>query len=72
LIEEARRTLDPARRKALYTEGWNIVNVELPFFYLHEFTQTSAAARALQGYQPGSSGALAYHGGGLRAAYIVA
>jgi peptide/nickel transport system substrate-binding protein len=72
LVEEARRTLDPARRKALYTEGWNIVNVELPFFYLHEFTQTSAAAKELQGYQPGSAGALAYHGGGLRTAYIQA
>jgi ABC-type transport system substrate-binding protein len=70
LIEEAKRTLDPARRKELYTEGWNIANVELPFFYLHEFTQTSAAAKTLQGYQPGSAGALAYHGGGLRTAYI--
>ena len=38
LVEEAKRTLDPARRKALYTEGWNIVNVELPHFHLHEVT----------------------------------
>ena len=72
LVEEARQTFDPARRKALYTEAWNIVNVELPFFYLHEFTQTSTAAKALQGYRPGSSGALAYRGGGLRAAYLQA
>ena len=72
LVDEARRTLDLARRKVLYTEGWNIVNVELPFFYLHEFTQTSAAVKALQGYQPGSAGALAYRGGGPRAAYIEA
>jgi peptide/nickel transport system substrate-binding protein len=70
LVDEARRTLDPARRRALYAEGWNIVNVELPFFYLHEFTFTSAAAKKLQGYRPGSEGALAYRGGGLRAAYI--
>jgi peptide/nickel transport system substrate-binding protein len=70
LIDEARQTLDPARRKDLYTEGWNIVNVELPFFYLHELTQTSVAVKALQGYQPGSAGALAYHGGGLRTAYL--
>src|SRR5215468_1079691 len=72
LVEEAKRTLDPARRKELYTEGWNIVNVELPFFYLHEFTLTSAAAKVLQGYQPGSAGALAYRGGGIRTAYIKA
>jgi peptide/nickel transport system substrate-binding protein len=72
LVEEAKRTLDPARRKELYTEGWNIANVELPFFYLHEFTQTSAAAKVLQGYQPGSAGALAYHGGGFRTAYLAA
>jgi peptide/nickel transport system substrate-binding protein len=72
LVEEAKRTLDPARRKTLYTEAWNIVTVELPFFYLHEVTQTSAATKKLQGYQPGSEGALAYHGGGLRTAYIAA
>jgi ABC-type transport system substrate-binding protein len=70
LVEEAKRTLDPARRKELYTEAWNIVNVELPFFYLHETTQTSAAAKTLRGYQPGSAGALHYQGGGLRAAYM--
>jgi peptide/nickel transport system substrate-binding protein len=72
LVEEAKRTLDSARRKALYTEAWNIVNVELPFFYLHEITNTSAAAKTLHGYQPGSAGAMHYHGGGLRAAYITA
>jgi peptide/nickel transport system substrate-binding protein len=72
LVEEAKRTLDPARRKELYTEAWNIVNVELPHFYLHEEVYTSAAVKALRGYQPGRTGALHYHGGGLRAAYIEA
>jgi peptide/nickel transport system substrate-binding protein len=71
LVEEAKRTLDQARRKEFYTEAWNIVNAELPFFYLHEVTQTSAAAKTLQGYQPGSAGALHHHGGGLRTAYLV-
>ena len=70
LVEEAKRTLDQARRKELYTEAWNIVNVELPFFYLHEITQTSAAAKELRGYQPGSAGAVTYQGGGLRTAYM--
>jgi hypothetical protein len=42
----------------------------LPFFYLHGVAQTSAAAKTLQGYQPGSAGALHYQGGGLRAAYM--
>jgi peptide/nickel transport system substrate-binding protein len=70
LVEEAKRTLDAARRKALYTEAWNIVNVELPHFYLHEETHTSAAVKALRGYQPGKMGALTYYGGGLRTAYI--
>ena len=46
LVEEAKRTLDQARRKELYTEAWNIVNVELPHFHLHELTTTSAAAKA--------------------------
>jgi peptide/nickel transport system substrate-binding protein len=72
LVEEAKRTLDQARRKELYTEAWNIVNVELPFFYLHEVTQTSAAAKTLQGYRPGKMGALHYQGGGLRTAYLEA
>jgi peptide/nickel transport system substrate-binding protein len=70
LVEEAKRIVDPAQRKALYTEAWNLVNVELPFFYLHEISQTSAAVKELQGYQPGSSGALSYAGGGLRTAYL--
>jgi len=70
LMEEAKRTLDTARRKELYTEGWNIVNVELPHFYLHEETQTSAAVKEVQGYQPGSAGALTYSGGGMRTTYI--
>jgi ABC-type transport system substrate-binding protein len=70
LVEEANRIVDPAQRKALYTEAWNLVNVELPFFYLHEISQTSAAVKELQGYQPGSSGALSYAGGGLRTAYL--
>jgi peptide/nickel transport system substrate-binding protein len=70
LMEEAKRTLDPARRKELYTDGWNIVNVELPHFHLHEETETSAAVKTLHGYQPASAGALTYHGGGFRTAYI--
>jgi peptide/nickel transport system substrate-binding protein len=70
LVEEAKRILDPARRRELYTEAWNIVNVELPFIYLHEITHTSAAVKELQGYQPGSAGAVSYQGGGLRTAYI--
>jgi peptide/nickel transport system substrate-binding protein len=70
LIEEAKRTLDPERRKELYTEAWNIVNVELPHYYLHEEVYTSAAAKDLQGYQPSRLGALQYHGGGFRTAYI--
>jgi peptide/nickel transport system substrate-binding protein len=72
LIEEAKRTLDPAKRKELYTEAWNIVNVELPHYYLHEEVYTSAATHDLRGYQPSSLGALQYQGGGFRTAYIQA
>jgi peptide/nickel transport system substrate-binding protein len=70
LIEEAKRTLDPARRKELYAQAWNIVNLELPHFYLHEEVYTSAAAKAVQGYEPGRMGAVHYHDGGLRSAYM--
>ncbi len=70
LVEEAKRSADPARRKELYTEAWNIVNVELPHFYLHEEVYTSAASKALRGYEPGRTGAVHYRGGGLRAAYM--
>ena len=70
LVEEAKRTLDPARRKELYTEAWNIVNVELPHFHLHELTMTSAAAREVKGYQPCVVGPFTYRGGGIRAASI--
>jgi peptide/nickel transport system substrate-binding protein len=70
LVEEAKRTLDQARRKELYTEAWNIVNDELPHFYLHEEVYTSAAAKTLQGYQPNKMGALYYRDGGFRTAYM--
>ena len=67
LVEEAKRTLDQARRKELYTEGWNIVNVELPHFHLHELTMTSVAAKELKGYQPCVVGPFTHRGGGIRA-----
>jgi peptide/nickel transport system substrate-binding protein len=72
LVEEAKRTLDPARRKELYTEGWNIVNVELPHFHLHELTMTSVAAREVKGYTPCVVGPFTYRGGGIRTASIEA
>ena len=72
LVEEAKKTLDAARRKELYTEAWNIVNVELPHFHLHELTMTSAAVKELRGYQPCVIGAFSHHGGGIRTAYIEA
>ncbi len=72
LLEEAKKILDPVRRKELYTEVWNIVNVELPQFHLHEVTQTSVGVKEVQGYQPSAVGALTYHGGGVRTAYIKA
>jgi peptide/nickel transport system substrate-binding protein len=70
LVEEAKRTPDQARRKALYAEARNLVNTELPHFYPHEEVYTSAAAKALQGYQPSMMGALHYRGGGLRTTYM--
>ena len=72
LLDEAKRTLDAEKRKALYTEAWNIVNVELPHFYLHEEVYTSAATKDLQGYAPNPLGALHYKGGGFRTAYVEA
>jgi peptide/nickel transport system substrate-binding protein len=72
LIDEAKRTLDQARRKEMYTEAWNIVNVELPHFYLHEEVYTSAASKVVRGYEPGDTGAVHYRGGGLRATYMAA
>jgi peptide/nickel transport system substrate-binding protein len=72
LLEEAKRILDPARRKELYTEVWNIVNVELPQFHLHEITITSAAVKELQSYQPCVIGAFSHHRGGIRTAYMKA
>ena len=72
LLEEAKKTLDPALRKELYTEVWNINNIELAQFQLHEVTHTSAAVKAVQGYRPSAVGALTYQGGGVRTTYIKA
>jgi len=70
LVEEAKRTLDIARRKELYTEAQNIVNVELPVFHLHDTVRTWSADKKLQGFQPGVGGILTYQGGGFRTAYM--
>jgi len=70
LVEEAKRTLDRERRKELYTEAQNIINAELPHFHLHDVVRTTAAVKALRGYQPGAGGALTYRGGGFRTAYL--
>src|SRR5262245_12743832 len=48
----------------MYTEAWNIVNVELPHFHLHELTTTSVAARQVKGYQPCALAPFTYRGGG--------
>src|SRR5258706_10005397 len=72
LVEEARGIIDPARRKDLYTEAWNIVNVELPHFHFHELTMTSAAVKQLRDFQPNMAGGLSYHGGGMRTPYVEA
>jgi len=72
LVEEAKRLLDPAQRKELYTEAWNIVNVELPHFHLHELTMTSVAAKEVKGYTPCVVGSFTHRGGGIRTAYIEA
>src|SRR5712691_8831135 len=72
LVEEAKRTLDPAKRKELYTEAWNIVNVELPHFHLHQLTATSVAAKEVKGYTPCAVSPFTYSGGGIRTAYIEA
>ena len=72
LVEEAKRTLDQARRKELYTEAWNIVNVELPHFHLHELTTTSVAAKQVKGYEPCVLAPFTYRGGGIRTASIEA
>jgi peptide/nickel transport system substrate-binding protein len=72
LVEEAKRTLDQGRRKELYTEAWNIVNVELPHFHLHELTTTSVVAKQVKGYEPCVLAPFTYRGGGIRTAYIEA
>jgi hypothetical protein len=56
----------------LYAEAWNIANVELPHFYLHEEPFTAAAVKVLQGYQHSVLGALSYQGGSFRTAHIQA
>jgi len=72
LLEEVKRITDQARRKEMYTEVWRVVNDELPQFHLHETIVTTAASKVVQGYQPAAMGAYAYHGGGMRTAYIQA
>jgi ABC-type transport system substrate-binding protein len=70
LIEEAKRSPDQAKRRELYTEGWKIVNEELPQFYLSELSMISAASKSLQAYKPSVVAPYTYSGGGVRIAYM--
>jgi len=70
LIEEAKRTADPSKRVELYTEGWKIVNEELPQFHLSELSMVSAAHKSVQGYEPCQVSPFTYHGGSVRTTYI--
>jgi peptide/nickel transport system substrate-binding protein len=70
LVEEAKTLADPAKRKELYTEAWQIVQDEMPHFHLHELTMTSAAVKDLQGYRPCKVAPFTYSGGGIRTAYF--
>jgi ABC-type transport system substrate-binding protein len=70
LIEEAKRVVDPAKRRELYTEAWNIVHEELPQFHLHELTMVSAASKSVKDYEPSVVAPFTYRQGGIRTAYI--
>jgi peptide/nickel transport system substrate-binding protein len=70
LIEEAKRTAEPAKRVELYTEGWKIVNEELPQFHLSELSMISAANKSVQDYTPCAVSPFTYHGGGVRVAHV--
>lgn len=70
LIEEAKRTADPSKRRELYTEGWKVVNEELPQFHLQELSMISATHKSVQDYQPCVVAPYTYSGGGIRVAHI--
>lgn len=70
LIEEARLTLDIAKRKELYTEVDGIVNDEAALIYCHAVPLTSAGVKRLKGYQPAIAGPHSWSGGGVRTAYF--
>ncbi|ETX06855.1 ABC transporter substrate-binding protein [Candidatus Entotheonella palauensis] len=70
LIEEAKRAPSQAKRRELYTEGWNIVNEELPQFHLSELSMISVSHKSVQSYQPCDVAPYTYQGGGIRIAHI--
>lgn len=70
LIEEARLSLDKARRKEIYTEIDGIVNDEAALIYTHAVPLTSAGVKRLQGYAPAIAGPHSWSGGGIRSAWL--
>ena len=70
LIEEAKRSPDQAKRRELYTAGWQIVQEELPQFYLSELSMISAAHKNMRDYKPCVVAPYTYSGGGIRIAHI--
>ncbi|PON18742.1 hypothetical protein C2W62_06425 [Candidatus Entotheonella serta] len=70
LIEEAKRTADPAKRRELYTEGWKVVNEELPQFHLSELSMITAVHKSVKDYKPCVVAPFTYSGGGVRVAHV--
>ncbi len=70
LVEAGRATRDRSKRQTLYAEAAQMIERELPSFYLHDVTATVAAVKALQGFEPGRISSLTYVGGGIRTGYL--
>ena len=71
LIDEARLTLDKAKRLELYTEVEGIINDDCAIIYTHAVPLTSAGTKKLQGYKPAFAGPFSIAGGGIRTAHFV-
>lgn len=62
LLEEARQTADPAKRKAIYAQVWDLERKDLPLIYLYIGKNTVGMTKKLEGFTPVPDGIVRLQG----------
>lgn len=70
LVEEGRRTFDPAKRKMTYRRALELLNRDLPHIFLGHYPVAQASRAYLKNMRTNARGDVAWSGGGASYAWI--